>query len=40
MKMLTKEIREKMPKLRATEGIPLEEKVVAVKFFDPTGSWT
>ena len=40
MKMLTKEIREKMPKLRATEEIELAEKEVVVKFFDPTGAWT
>ena len=38
--MLTKEIRAKLPKLRTTEGVALEEKVVVVKFFDPTGSWT
>ena len=40
MKLLTKEIRGKIPKIKATDGVPLEEKVVVVKFFDPTGSWT
>jgi len=40
MKLLTKELSAKLPKLNETEGIPLEEKTVVVKFFTPDGSWT
>jgi len=40
MKLLTKEIRDKLPKLYQTEGIPLEEKVAVAKFFTPDSSWT
>jgi len=38
MKLLTKEIKRKQPKLYATESIPLEEKEVVCKFFNPIGS--
>jgi len=38
--VLTKEVKEKLPKLYSQDGKePMETKVV-VKFFDPTGSWT
>jgi hypothetical protein len=40
VKLLTKEIREKLPKLYATEDVPTGEKVCVVKFFQPWGSWT
>ena len=39
MKLLTKEIRNKLPKLRSTDGQG-DDAIVIVKFFDPTGSWT
>ncbi len=40
MMMLIKEIRKRIPKLYETEMVPVLEKVVVVKFFDPCGSWT
>lgn len=40
MKLLTKELRAKLPKLYQTEKIPVEEKMAIVKFFQPWGSWT
>ena len=40
MQLLTKELREKLPKLYSTEAIPIEEKVVIVKYFTPWTSWT
>lgn len=38
MKLLTKEIESKLPKLYSTDGQSVVP--VIVKFFDPTGSWT
>jgi len=35
MKLLTKEILNKLPKLYSTDGIPLNEKLVVCKFFTP-----
>ena len=40
MKLLTKELRNKFPKLGETEGKNPENIPVIAKFFDPTGSWT
>ncbi len=40
MKLLTKEIIKKLPKLYATEDIDLLEKVVICKFFNPCGVGT
>jgi hypothetical protein len=40
MKLLTKEIKEKLPKLYSTEDTPLEEKTVVCKFFTPDSNWT
>lgn len=40
MELLTKEIREKLPKLYANEEKKPEDIKIIVKFFDPTGSWT
>jgi hypothetical protein len=40
MKLLTKAIEAKIPKLYATDGVPVEDKTVAVKFFTPWANWT
>jgi len=40
MKLLTKEIEQKIPKLNATENKKPEEIEIIAKFFDPCGSWT
>ena len=40
MKLLTKEILKKLPKLYATETIPLKDKEVVCKFFNPCGAGT
>ncbi len=40
MKLLTKEIRKKIPKLYATEDTPTAEKDIVVKFFSPVGAAT
>lgn len=40
MQLLTQEIRRKLPKLYATEKVPLNEKILVVKFFTPDSSWT
>ena len=40
MKLLTAEIKRTLPKLYSTEKTPVEEKVVRVKFFNPTGGAT
>ena len=40
MKLLTKEILNRLPKLYSGEDIPLEDKVVQVKFFNPVGAGT
>jgi hypothetical protein len=40
MKLLTKAIEKKLPDLYATEGIPLKDKEVIVKFFCPWNQWT
>jgi hypothetical protein len=40
MKLVTKEIRKRLPPLYATEATPLEEKIAQVKFFTPDSSWT
>ena len=41
MKLLTKEIINSIPRLYATESIPVEQNKIYVKFFIPTGaqSW-
>lgn len=38
-KLVTQEIRKKIPKLYATEKIPTEEKIAVVKFFSPYNGW-
>jgi hypothetical protein len=40
LNLLTKEIREKLPKLYETEKLASEEKTCVVKFFQPWGRWT
>ena len=40
MKLLTKEIKNKLPKLYETENISECEKVAIVKFFCPFNQWT
>lgn len=39
MKLLTKEIMKRIPKLYAQDGKG-DDAVIHVKFFDPSGSWT
>lgn len=40
MVLVTKDIIERLPCLGSQDGKPPTEVKVAVKFFDPTGSWT
>ena len=40
MKLLTKEVENKLPALYSTEDVPLDEKIAVVKFFNPVGSWS
>jgi hypothetical protein len=40
MKLLTQELRKKLPPLYATEQTPMAEKLAVVKFFTPWTSWT
>ena len=40
MKLMTKEILKALPPLYGTEDVPAMDKVIVVKYFDPTGSWT
>jgi Protein of unknown function (DUF2958) len=40
MKLLTKEIAQKMPKLYSTENVETMDKTIIVKFFTPDSSWT
>jgi hypothetical protein len=39
-KMMTKAIEKKLPKIGATEKIPVAEKEIIVKFFTPWSFWT
>ena len=40
MILLTKAIRKTMPKMYSTEKLDDNEKVIRVKFFDPSSQWT
>ncbi len=40
MKLLTKELRSKLPPLDSQQNKKAEDIPVIVKFFDPCGSWT
>ena len=39
-KLLTKELREQLPELYATESTAMAEKVAVAKFFTPHSNWT
>ena len=39
-KLLTVEIKKKLPKLGAMENTPADQVPIVVKFFSPTSSWT
>ena len=38
-KLMTEEIRKRLPKLNETEDTPIEEKIAQVKFFSPYNGW-
>lgn len=40
MKLITKDILAKMPKLYSTEKTPIDQKNAFVKFFTPDSNWT
>lgn len=40
MRLLTSELRHRMPELYATEGIATDQKTVQAKFFTPDSNWT
>jgi len=40
MKLLTEEIRKRLPPLGANDETPLDEMIAQVKFFTPDSSWT
>lgn len=40
MELLTQEIKERLPKIGATENVSTDEKEVVAKFFTPWGYWT
>ena len=40
MNLLTTEIRRALPRLYATEGTPLAEKILVAKWFHPASAWT
>lgn len=40
MKLMTKEIENRMPKIRETESIRCADKIAQVKFFNPCGAAT
>ena len=40
MKLVTKAIEKKLPEIYETDGTPLAEKKVVVKFFTPWSNWT
>jgi len=40
MKLLTKEIRTKLPPLGSTDRLPHDQVIVQAKFFTPDSSWT
>jgi len=40
MKLLTEQIKAKLPKLYATEDVPTKDKLLVCKFFTPDSSWT
>ncbi len=40
MQLLTKKIITALPKIYATDGVPLDEKIIICKFFTPDANWT
>src|SRR5574338_1404898 len=40
MKLLTQEIRNRLPKIYQTDGVKLEDKTIHAKFFTPWSNWT
>jgi hypothetical protein len=40
MKLLTADLRSKIPPLYSQENLKLEERIVHAKFFFPAGNWT
>lgn len=40
MKLMTAELKKKLPKLYSTEDVPADQKMVHAKFFDPCGRGT
>ena len=40
MKLLTEELKKKIPPLYSTEEVPMEDKVIVCKFFTPYSNWT
>lgn len=40
MKLLTKTLKKQIPAIYATESIPLKEKKIVCKFFNPSGTGT
>ena len=40
MKLITKAIEKAAPPLYSDDGLPLEDRTVVAKFFDPTGRYT
>jgi hypothetical protein len=40
MKLITKEVLDRLPKLYSQDGKPHSEVKIIVKFFDPCGSWS
>lgn len=40
MKLMTKELADRLPKLYETERVALPEKVAHAKFFHPASNWT
>ena len=40
MELMTKELKAQFPKLGATEKVPVKEKAVIAKYFNPSSSWT
>ena len=40
MMLMTQEILKRIPAIGSTESIPLDEKIVHVKFFHPCSSWS
>ena len=40
MKLMTKALEKKLPALYSTDDVPLEDKVIIMKFFNPVGAAT